>query len=181
VVQFPGVVDLTAVGVGVDTDELRVLFGCFPSGVTALCALADGTPVGMVASTFTAVSLRPPLASVCVQRTSTTWPRLRAAVRLGVSVLGQSHGAVCRRLAAKTGDRFAGIDVTATLGGGLLIDGAAAWMECAVRAELPAGDHVIVLLDIHALRAEPEVPPLVFHASRFRSLMPASAEAVPPT
>ena len=59
----------------VDGTELRRAFGCFPSGVTAVCAIIDGEPVGMAASSFTSVSIDPPLASICVQKSSTTWPR----------------------------------------------------------------------------------------------------------
>lgn len=52
-----------------DPAVLRQAFGCFPSGVTALCALDSGTPVGMAASTFTPVSLAPPLWCRSVSRT----------------------------------------------------------------------------------------------------------------
>src|SRR5260221_1292831 len=89
--------------------ELRNAYGCFPSGVTAICAIVGGQPVGMAASSFTSVSLEPPLVSVCVQSSSRTWAVLKASKRVGVSVLGQTHGEVCRQLAAKTGDRFAGV------------------------------------------------------------------------
>src|SRR5918997_4998820 len=74
-----------------DPQELRRAYGCFPSGVTAICTLVDGAPDGMAASSFTSVSLDPPLVSVCVQNTSTTWPRLRHLPRLGVSVLAESQ------------------------------------------------------------------------------------------
>jgi hypothetical protein len=35
---------------------------------------------------------------------------------------------------------------------------------------VPAGDHAIVLLQIHGLGADPDTLPLVFHGSRFRRL-----------
>jgi flavin reductase (DIM6/NTAB) family NADH-FMN oxidoreductase RutF len=154
-----------------DAAMLRRVFGCFPSGVTAVCALVDGVPAGMAASAFTPVSLDPPLVSLCVQNSSTTWPRLRGADRLGISVLAESHDVVGRQLSLRTGDRFAGLDVRTTAAGALLVGGAAAWLECTVEAELPAGDHVIALLRIHALDGTPDVAPLVFHGSRFRRLV----------
>lgn len=55
-----------------DIAQLRRAFGCFPSGVTAVCAVVDGEPVGMAASSFTSVSMAPPLVSVCVQDSSAT-------------------------------------------------------------------------------------------------------------
>ncbi|MTD13025.1 flavin reductase [Nakamurella sp. YIM 132087] len=149
---------------------LRQVYGCFPSGVTALCAEIDGAEVGMAASSFTSVSVSPPLVSVCVQDTSTTWPKLRGGARIGVSVLAAGHDAACRSLSAKNGDRFAGVDRETTDTGAVLVRDAAAWMECSIESELPAGDHTIVLLRIHRMRANAAETPLVFHGSTFRSL-----------
>jgi len=154
-----------------DVSQLRQAYGCFPSGVTAVCAqTAEGLPVGMAASSFTSVSMDPPLVSICVQDTSTTWPVLRRMSRLGVSVLGAGQDAAARSLAARNADRFAGLDWEPTSDGGVLVRGASAWLDCTVHEEVPAGDHVIVLLRIHALAAWPDSTPLVFHGSRFRRL-----------
>jgi flavin reductase (DIM6/NTAB) family NADH-FMN oxidoreductase RutF len=153
-----------------DDSQLRHAFGCFPSGVVAMCAMVDGVPLGMAVSSFTSVSLVPPLVSVCMQDTSTTWPRLRTRVRLGLSVLAEEQDAVCRALARKGADRFADIDWTAESSGGVFVSGASAWFDCSPHQEIPAGDHAIILLRLHGLRSEPDVSPLVFHGSRFRRL-----------
>jgi flavin reductase (DIM6/NTAB) family NADH-FMN oxidoreductase RutF len=153
-----------------DPVQLRRVYGCFPSGVTAICALENGAPVGIAASAFTCVSLDPPLVSVCVQNTSTTWPRLRNLPRLGISILGKHQDAAAQRLAAKNGDRFTDLALAHTADGGVLVHGAVAWLDCAIHAVVPAGDHAIVMLRVHALRAQPDDEPLVFHASRFRQL-----------
>jgi flavin reductase (DIM6/NTAB) family NADH-FMN oxidoreductase RutF len=155
---------------GIDVPLLRKVFGCFPSGVTAVCARLAGVPVGMAASAFTPVSMNPPFVSVCVQNTSTTWPKLRTAPMLGISVLAAPHDLACRQLSAKTGDRFAGLDIRTMDSGAVLVGGAAAWLECVVEQELPAGDHTIVLMRVQALDGTYDVDPLVFHASRFRTL-----------
>ncbi|MPY47435.1 flavin reductase family protein [Streptomyces acidicola] len=153
-----------------DPAELRAAYGTFPTGVTAVCALRDGAPVGFAASTFVPVSLDPPLVSVCVQHTSTTWPLLADRERIGLSVLADTQGTACRQLASKSGDRFAGVSVTTTGDGAVLLDEAAAWLDCSIHQILPAGDHDLVLLKVEAMRVYPGVPPLVFHASGFRSL-----------
>ncbi len=154
-----------------DHRELRDAFGCFPSGVTALCAMVGGVPVGMAASSFTSVSLAPPLVSICVQTSSETWRKLNGVTRLGVSVLSVGHDAACRQLASKTGDRFAGIEWTASESGAVFINGSAVWLECLLDQCIPAGDHDIALLQIEKLHVEPNVEPLVFHGSRFRQLV----------
>ncbi len=153
-----------------DASLLRKTFGAFPSGVTAVCGLVDGEPVGMAASSFTSVSLDPPMVLVCVAKTSSTWPLLQQASRLGVSVLSADHGVACRQLASKDGERFAGVEWTATDTGAVMISGVPAWLECSLVEEVPAGDHWVVLLRIEALDFVQDVAPLVFHASKFHQI-----------
>ena len=153
-----------------DDATLRRVFGCFPSGVIAVCASVDGEPLGMAASSFTTVSVAPPLVSICVQNSSTTWPRLRRRERLGISVLAEHHGDACLSLSRKVGDRFAGVRWTELANGAVIVHEANAWLDCRLHSELPAGDHTIALLEICELSADPDTPPLVFHGSRFRRL-----------
>jgi flavin reductase (DIM6/NTAB) family NADH-FMN oxidoreductase RutF len=157
-----------------ETNALRRAYGTFPSGVTAVCALREGAPVGIVASTFVAVSMDPPLVSICVQHTSTTWPLLAGLPRLGLSVLGATHGAACRQIAAKTGNRFEGIDYTVTDEGAVLLHEAAAWLDCSIDTVFPAGDHDLVLLRVQRLQTHDDITPLIFHGSRLHTL-PAPA------
>jgi flavin reductase (DIM6/NTAB) family NADH-FMN oxidoreductase RutF len=153
-----------------DPAHLRRVFSTFPTGVVAMAAVVDGDPVGLAASSFVSVSLDPPLVSVCVAHTSTTWPVLRTVGRLGISVLGAHQESAGRQLSEKGVDRFAGLGWRATADGAVLLAGASAWLDCAVERELPAGDHDIVLLRVHDLGADPRVPPLVFHGSAYRRL-----------
>ncbi|MEU4340840.1 flavin reductase family protein [Nocardia sp. NPDC023852] len=153
-----------------DSVLLRRAFACFPSGVTAVCGLDCGAPLGMAASTFTPVSMAPSLVSICVQDTSRTWPTMRTLPRLGVSVLAEGQDAACRSLAGKQEDRFTNVDWVADGRGSVYIHGASLWLDCSIHTELPGGDHTIVLLRIHGLKVEPDRAPLVFHGSRFRRL-----------
>lgn len=157
---------------GLDSKRLRQAFGSYPSGVTAVCALADGEPAGMAVSSFTTVSLSPALVSVCIQNSSETWPGLHGRPRLGLSVLAEEQHQACRQLSAKGVDRFAGLSWEAAADGAVYLHGAVAWFSCSVSGQIPAGDHVIALLEIHALRTATGSAPLVFHDSRFRRLAP---------
>jgi flavin reductase (DIM6/NTAB) family NADH-FMN oxidoreductase RutF len=166
---------IRAASLALDGATLRRAFACFPSGVTAVCGLVDGEPVGMAASSFTSVSLDPPLVLVCVANTSSTWTRLRSLDRLGVSVLSADHDLACRQLASRDAERFADLDWSATADGAIILGGASAWLECEVEQEVGAGDHKVVLLRIHTLEADPSVDPLVFHGSQFRRLHVAAS------
>ncbi|WP_345379990.1 flavin reductase family protein [Pseudonocardia yuanmonensis] len=154
----------------VDETQLRRAFSSFPSGVAAVCTRVDDLPVGVAASSFTTVSVEPPLVSVNMRHESTTWPLLRAGRRLGLSVLALGQEDICRRLAGDAAHRFDGTDWMGHADGGVFIEGATMWLDCSLHAEIPAGDHDVVLLRIHGIRVSPETEPLVFHGSRFRRL-----------
>jgi flavin reductase (DIM6/NTAB) family NADH-FMN oxidoreductase RutF len=150
--------------------SLREAFGHFPSGVIAIAAEVEGIRVGLAASTFVPVSLEPPLVSFCVHNTSETWPKLKGLPFLGISLLGESHDDAARSLAAKTGDRFAGLETVSRESGAVFVEGTSVWLESAIEQLIPAGDHTIVILRVNGITVHPEVPPIVFHRSTFRRL-----------
>ncbi|MFD0684554.1 flavin reductase family protein [Actinomadura fibrosa] len=150
--------------------DLRRVYGAYPTGVAVVAGLVDGRPSGIAASSFVPVSLDPPLVSVCVAHTSTTWPLLRDLPRIGISVLGAHQEHAGRRIGSRAPDRFAGIDWRATPDGSVLLDGATAWYDCSIEQQFRSGDHDIVVFRVHDLDAATEIPPLVFHKSTFRRL-----------
>lgn len=149
---------------------LREAFGHFPTGVIAIAAEIDGVRVGLAASTFVPVSLNPPLVSFCVQNSSTTWPKLRSAPRLGISVLGEAHDEAARTLAAKAGDRFAGLETTTTDQGAVFVHGTSVWVDSAIEQLVEAGDHTIVVLRVEDITVHDGIAPIVFHRSGFHRL-----------
>ena len=158
-----------------DPIRLREVFGIFPTGVVAVAAVVDGVPVGLAASSFTSVSLDPPLVSFSIANSSKTWPDLRRAAHVGVTILADHHTGVARQLAGAVERRFDALLLTETPEGAVTLDDGLAQFDTTIHAEVPAGDHTIVLLRLHAVgrpghgRGEP----LVFHRSRFGRLSPA--------
>jgi flavin reductase (DIM6/NTAB) family NADH-FMN oxidoreductase RutF len=150
-----------------DRRMLRDAFGAFPTGVVAVAAQVNGRLVGLAASSFTSVSLDPPLVSFSVAKGSTTWPELRRAEHLGVTVLAEDHGALCRQLAGPAQERFSGVALDITDSGAVMLTEGIAQYDCTVREELEAGDHVIVLLQLHAVVVRSRGQPLIFHRSEF--------------
>ncbi|MBF8187752.1 flavin reductase family protein, partial [Nonomuraea sp. K274] len=147
-----------------DSGRFRQVLSRFATGVVAITALdpVSGRPCGLAANTFTSVSLNPPLVAFCVAHTSTSWPRVRDAQAVTVNVLAEQQQAVCAQLATRGGDKFAGLEWTRSPGGNPVLDGALAWIDCAVEAEHPAGDHMIVVARVLQLDTHAEGGPLVF-------------------
>ncbi|MFW0787689.1 flavin reductase family protein [Gordonia sp. CPCC 206044] len=153
-----------------DPAKLRNAFGVFPTGVVAVAAEVDGSPTGLAASSFTSVSLDPPLVSFSVANTSKTWPDLRRAKHLGVTILADHHGEVCRQLAGPVERRFDGVAIKASDDGAVTLDEGLAQFDTTIYREVEAGDHIIVLLELHAVEHPQAGNPLIFHRSGFGKL-----------
>ncbi|GAA2514261.1 flavin reductase family protein [Winogradskya humida] len=152
------------------TDELRKAFTLYPRGVMAVAAQIDGAPVGLAVSAFVSVSLDPPLLALCIDAGSRTWPVLSTAGTIGVSVLTEEHAWLGRQLASRTRDRFADAKFDETARGALLLTDAAARFECETESVSPGGDHLIVLLKVVSMDADPSRRPLVWHDSQFAAV-----------
>ncbi len=161
----------------VDPREFRRVLGHFPTGVaviTAPPATATDSPAGFACQSFTSLSLDPPLVAFMVGRTSTTWPRIARAGMFCVNVLGAGQDELCRAFAVSGADKFAGVPYDpAPVSGSPRLSGAVAWIDCAIQAVHPGGDHLIVVGRVNALgTAADDDPdgPLLFHRGRFTRL-----------
>lgn len=157
---------------GLDDADVRSAFAAFPTGVAAVAAEVEGVREVLVVSSFTVgVSLDPPLVLFSVQRSSSTWPRLRRALTLGVSILGESHVDTARVLAGRDRERrFDGIPHTIAANGTIRLDGSPVAFEAGIDTVHPGGDHEIVLLRVHRIHRAEEHRPLLWHGSRTRPL-----------
>jgi 3-hydroxy-9,10-secoandrosta-1,3,5(10)-triene-9,17-dione monooxygenase reductase component len=153
----------------IEAGHFRRVLGRFATGVVTITAIdpRSGQPIGVTANSFTAVSLDPPLVSVCMARTSTTWARIRAGRVLCISILADDQSGLGRQFAAVGDDRFREVAWTASPAGHPILTGGLGWLECSVEAEHRAGDHVIAICRVRHLDLRPGRGPLVFYRGRY--------------
>jgi len=156
-----------------DPPRVRQAVNEFPAGVLVVAGLVDGAPAGLVISHFMSVSIGPPLVAICVAATSTTWPRLKAVPKIGISLLADDVDPT--PLYTRGVDRFAGVSWGATPGGAVLIDGSAMSLECSIERSIPMGTHDLVVLTVERMHDDPAVEPLVWQGGAFRTLVPGVA------
>ncbi|KAA5834957.1 flavin reductase family protein [Saccharopolyspora hirsuta] len=153
----------------IDPAQFRSVLGRFPTGVAVITATGpQDRPAGMACNSFTSVSLDPPLVLFGAAVGSATLPVIRESGRFCVNVLGVRHERLCRQFAARGVDRFADVRWTPSPWGPQLSE-AIARIDCAVTAEHPAGDHLVVIGRVVRLAATGDEAPLVFHRGRYGS------------
>lgn len=146
-----------------DPRTFRTVLGHFPTGVAAITAVdGDGLPVGMAVGSFTSVSLDPPLVAFLPDKSSSSFPRIRATGSFCVNVLAGDQETVCRSFAAKGADKFAGIRWRPAGSGSPILEGAVAWIDCDIDVVHDAGDHHIVVGRVRELDADADRGPLLF-------------------
>jgi flavin reductase (DIM6/NTAB) family NADH-FMN oxidoreductase RutF len=145
--------------------RLRAAFRRLAAGVAFVTTEVDGVPLGLIVSSFTPVSLDPPMVSFCPARDSLTWRRMRTSSTFTVNVLAEHHRAFARVAAPAGADRFFEP----------LHDPLAA-LDCTLEAELPCGDHSIVVGRVRHLDVHEDSNPLVYSAGRFGAFLPHPQE-----
>ncbi len=147
----------------IDSATFRHVLGHYPTGVCVVTATGpDNEGLGLVVGSFTSVSLDPPLVAFFPAKSSTSWPPIAAAGKFCVHVLPSEQQALCRQFSARGGDKFAGVSHRASANGSPILDGALAWIDCALDAVHDAGDHHIVVGRVLALGVEAPGRPLLF-------------------
>jgi flavin reductase (DIM6/NTAB) family NADH-FMN oxidoreductase RutF len=156
----------------VDADLFRALLRHQASTVTVVTA--PGTPpAGFTATSFTSVSLQPPLVSFCLDRGSSSWPAVARAEHVAVHLLAQRQHDLARTFATSGIDRFAAPTVWRAGPHGVpVLDGTLAWLICRVVDRVTAGDHVVVLAEPLLAQHGDKDSPLLYHQGRYACLAP---------
>jgi len=133
-----------------DPRALRNAFGSYMTGVTVVTSLtADGTPVGFTANSFSSVSLDPPLLLVCPGKFLSTYEHFADCTHFAINILAEGQEDVANTFAGYKGDRFARVEHDADKFKNPLIKGALVQFSCSTHQVIPAGDHSILIGEVH--------------------------------
>ena len=138
----------------------------FVTGVTVLTAMDGPTPRGLAVNAFASISLDPPTVMVCVQHTSSTHDCLFRAGHLAINILSTDQLDVVNRFAAKSDDKFAGLDWRPGPFGSPLLDRSSAQMEVEIRERLQASTHTVFICRVVEASVTGRAP-MIYCAGRF--------------
>lgn len=155
-------------------ESFRDAMAGLAAGVVVVSVRAGRGFRGLTATTFTSVSLEPPLVLVCLDSLAQTRDAVLETGAFTVSVLARTQEFVAERFAG----RAPLVDPTwrevpHRLGdNGLpIVGGSLAWFECAVRQAHEAGDHDVVVGEVVAAGRD-SGDPLVLWDRAFWAICP---------
>jgi flavin reductase (DIM6/NTAB) family NADH-FMN oxidoreductase RutF len=139
----------------------------FTTGVSVITLGAGDQVHGATVSTFTMVSRRPALISLCLSSSSGLIDQIIEHRSFAVNILSRGQEGLARHFANPTRGQgpieFAGVPCVPGFGEGVpLLSGALCWLWCQFRRVVPAGDHQIVLAGVTAAQQGAGRPLLYF-------------------
>jgi flavin reductase (DIM6/NTAB) family NADH-FMN oxidoreductase RutF len=153
-------------------EELRDAMRRFPSGVVVVTVAVDEVRLGLTVGSLVSLSLEPPLVGISIGHQTPLHTPLRDAGRFVVNVLGGDQEALAQHFARSVPPIALWVGV-ATRESDLsepLLEGALAWLECAVRAEHVAGDHTFFVADVLSVEQGRRGPGLAYREGRYHAV-----------
>jgi flavin reductase (DIM6/NTAB) family NADH-FMN oxidoreductase RutF len=141
----------------------------FPQGVVVVTASDDEGPRGITVSSFTSISLTPPLVLICIK----TDARAHAAIDRGrfvVNVLAEDQGSISDHFATPnltSEQQFTSIPFESAPP---RLEGCLGYLDCQVVARIPQGDHTIFVGEVSSSKLGRDAKPLVFHSRQYWGL-----------
>ena len=131
-----------------------------------MTTVADEAWHGVTVSSFSSVSLDPPLVSVCLARTAFAHDLVARSGVFGVTVLGKDDAEIGRRFARfdPAVDRFASDEWSTAKTGSPLLATALSWLDCSVVSAYEGGDHTIFVGEVLAAATPRTTSPLLYHS-----------------
>lgn len=154
--------------------QLRSAMRAWTTGVAIVTAAHDGKRHGMTVSSFTSISLDPPLIVISLSTASHTHDLVRDAGAFGVTILAASQWELSERFAGRLGnaeDRMDGLRTETFITGAPFIVGGLAFLDCKVTQAIPAGMNTLFIAEVVAVRGDDHDSPLVYHDRAYRRLV----------
>ncbi|BAN26285.1 flavin reductase family protein [Caballeronia insecticola] len=159
----------------------RDALSAFPSGVTIVSTTDEqGRHWGFTASSFSSVSMDPPLVLVCIANTADSHAAFVDAQRYAINILAQEQKDIAMHFARKGVDKFGPHAFrygTEDNPHPPMLPGSMASLVCVARDVHEAGDHTVLIGEIQQVELG-DATPLVYYNRGFRHLELETADSL---
>lgn len=162
-------------------EGFKEAFRTLVSGVCVVSFDVGPQVHGFTATSLTSVSMNPPLALFCIDRSAASHAHLQIGKRIGFSVLAAGQAAVAGAFAARTPPQGYGDLGLVRIEGAPVVSGAVAVIAASVEALHTAGDSTVCICALEAARTAPGLSPLLYSARRYRTMAEQPLETLKPS
>lgn len=157
-----------AAALTVDVLDFKWAMSRVPGAVVVATTIGKGGVLhGMTASSFTSVSLHPPLVSICIAQSATCHEDFCAADRFAICLLSSNQSELATRFATRGADKFSGPGVTFGPHGLPLISDAVVSLVCQRHSALAAGDHTLLVGEVLSASTDEKRAALVYCSRQY--------------
>jgi flavin reductase (DIM6/NTAB) family NADH-FMN oxidoreductase RutF len=144
----------------------------FPQGVTVVTTKQNGVLEGITVSSFTSVSMNPPLVLISIGKMANNHDAFTHSKEFVISVLAADQAAVSDRFAGKVehARRFEGLGLLYATLGAPVIEGCLAYLECRTLRAHEEGDHTLVIGEVVNARKLSDAIPLVYRNQKYTTV-----------
>lgn len=151
----------------VDAESLKKTMRRWVSGVTVITTSDGQERLGVTASSFTSISVDPPLILFSLQSFTPTLKLIEKTGVFAVSILTTKQANLSVQFAGfaklpEGADKFYGVELKTAVTGSPIIAEAASWMDCKLASIYEAGLSRIVVGEVLATDQGEDILPLVY-------------------
>lgn len=155
------------------SEDFKNTLASWASGVTVVTAQVEGLVYGLTVSSFSSLSMDPPLVLVCLNNSNRLPSMIQQAERFGVSILARDQEEASNYFSRAGREPTA--DFTAIGGAWLegdvpVIADALGHIVCGHQSSLLQGDHTIMVGKVLVASANEAAQPLVYYRRAYRSI-----------
>ncbi|MFP4323789.1 MAG: flavin reductase family protein [Anaerolineales bacterium] len=160
-----------------DPQIFRETMRLWATGVTVVGAKSGDTLRGTTVSSFTSVTLEPPLILVCLQKHVETAEAIVESGHFAVSMLGEDGAQISNIFAGYSdlppdADRFSAVPLIFAASGSPIIEGAMGWLDCRLHEIYDGSTHHIFIGEVLQAsgQSEPVQRPLIYYNRGYHQL-----------
>lgn len=158
----------------VTADQFRQALRKWATGVTVVTTKRVGGIRGITVSSFTSLSLDPPLVLVCIDKKSPSHDLIAQQGCFGVNILRADQRPLSDMAAGFLGAESAhleGVTFHSETTGAPVLDESLAWIDCRLTGSHREGDHTIYVGRVEAAGGS-EGEPLLYYSGGYRGIAP---------
>ncbi len=154
-------------------DDFKAAMSSWAAGVTVVTTRKDKLVYGITASSFSSLSLDPPLVLVCIANSNMLATMVRETKRFAVSILATHQEDVSAYFARSGREPVEGFEDFGTIElhtGSPIIEGALAHLDCELEMAVNGGDHTIAVGRVLGAASDAEKQPLLYYRRAYRTV-----------